>query len=420
MESTTNSINNTKPGFCPYKKGNFSFFNRDEEEINTTTSNKTKTNDNISNSNIINTVDKEMGLASNTPSMCPYSSSSKIPSDSTKKCPYSGSSTNPPTKEDVPTADSDEDEFPSGGCPVMSNKTKKDPKNKHFEAYYEIPRCGQFDFMFLMRGLLNEEEYLEKTKKLRNYPRHLRYSLFNQGDEKLQKVHEKEFPVVFFMYDDIKEKGNRLYLRKKYREAIEHYVYSYGLLKWIQFKDKKRQEDFIRKPTLEPILDDDIIEKSVYLDDVKVEEDSYQACVVYLLMNLSYAYMELRHYSDALDCLNECAEVAEDKLPDVYLRRSQARTYNKRSTDEELDKAMKDIDKAIGLKPEEEIYKEHKEILKNIMEKRKKLFRQKGDILMEKVKKSYKRIKDNRLSFDQVIYTKSKKDTLLQYAVLKE
>ena len=157
------------------------------------------------------------------------------------KCPYS--ETQAKQEKSDSKLDDDEEEQPSGGCPAMGQK-RKDPENKHFEPFYEIPRFGQFDFLFLLSGGLEHEEFIEKSKRLRKMPRHLRYTLFFQSQEKLQKVHEKEFPVVFFMYDDLKEKGNRLFQKQKYREAIEHYIYSYGLLKWIQFKDKKRQDEF--------------------------------------------------------------------------------------------------------------------------------------------------------------------------------
>lgn len=217
--------------------------------------------------------------------------------------------------------------------------------------------------------MLSEEEFFLKTEKLRKIPRHKKYTLFNQRDEKLQKIHEKEFPVVFFAYDDIKEKGNRLFKRGKFREAIQHFSYAYGLLRWVEFKDKKRGQEIITKPSLDPILDDDVEEKIVYMDDVKVEEDSYQACVVYLLKNLGYAYMELRHFSEAIDCFDEALEVAGDRVPDLFFRRSQARTYNKYSTDEDFEQAKADIEKAIELKKDEIIFKEHLDILNKIVEK---------------------------------------------------
>jgi tetratricopeptide (TPR) repeat protein len=86
---------------------------------------------------------------------------------------------------------------------------------------------------------------------------------------------------------------------------------------------------------------------------------------------MSYAYMELRHYNEAIECLDECLNFAEDKVPDIYFRRSQAKTYNKYSSDRDLEEAMMDIEKALSLK-EEIIYSEHKEILEKIISEKKK------------------------------------------------
>lgn len=80
--------------------------------------------------------------------------------------------------------------------------------------------------------------------------------------------------------------------------------------------------------------------------------------------------MELRHFKEALNCLNECVDLAEDKVADVYFRRSQVRTYNKGSSDLELKLALDDIEKAIALKSEIKIYQEHKEILIKIINRR--------------------------------------------------
>ena len=254
------------------------------------------------------------------------------------------------------------DEMPTGGCPVMG-KGRMDPKNKDFEEFYEIPCFGNYDFMFFLRGSLSQEEWIEKTRKIRKYPRHLKYTLFYQNQEKLKEVHKAEFPRVFFIYDDIKQKGIRLYNRKKYREALEHFYYAYGLLRWIEFKDKKRQADFVVKPSLEGILDEEIEEKRCYLDAPDVEEESYKACVVFLLEIMAYCHMELRQYTYAIECLDECEETCGDLVPDVFFRRAQARMCNKFSSEEDLEKAKKDIEKAIqsGIKYNEEIKKKYGE-----------------------------------------------------------
>ena len=59
------------------------------------------------------------------------------------------------------------------------------------------------------------------------------------------------------------------------------------MLKWIEFKDAKKGEEFLKVPSLDPILDSELKEGKAYLDDVAVEEDSYKACIVFLLMCLS-------------------------------------------------------------------------------------------------------------------------------------
>jgi tetratricopeptide (TPR) repeat protein len=198
----------------------------------------------------------------------------------------------------------------------------------------------------------------------------MKYSLFH-NDEKITKLRTKEFPVIYFVYDEMKDKGNKLYKKRKYRESIDYYVYAYSMLRWIEFKDPNKQKEFIATPNLDPILDNDIKECKAFLDDVAVEEESYNASIVFLLMCLSNSYMELRHYSEAIDCLDECIGIAQDKVADLYFRRSQARTYNKLSTEEDLKIAKADIEKAISLNSKEQMYQEHFEKLKKISEEKK-------------------------------------------------
>lgn len=166
---------------------------------------------------------------------CPYNKNSKIDSNFKQEIPINSKSNKDPKvnsgcpfkddiKENQDTMEDSDDENQQGGCPVMNNK-KSDVVNKHFEESWELPFYGPFDFMFEMTGGLGQAEYLEKTKELRNYPRHLLQTLFNQNDEKLNKVRVREFPMVFFVYDDIKIKGNKFYKKKKYKEALDYYFY---------------------------------------------------------------------------------------------------------------------------------------------------------------------------------------------------
>ena len=383
---------------------------------------------------------------------CPFGFTSSKPTKTNNvpkgKCPFGfGSQENKIKNENEKNASDDDsgDDEVFGGCPVMG-KGRKDPQNKDFEQYYEIPCFGNYDFMFFLRGSLTQEEWLEKTKKIRKFPRHLKYTLFYQNQDKLKEVHKAEFPRVFFIYDDIKQKGIRLYNRKKYREALEHLTYAYGLLRWIEFKDKKRQADFVIKPSLEGILDDEIEEKKCYLDAPDVEEESYKACVVYLLEIMAYCHMELRQYTNAIECLDECEETCGDLVPDVYFRRAQARMLNKFSTEEELNKAKEDIEKAIklGEKYNEEIkkkygeginfykrpieldiYYETKKKLEKIFEERldSKIYNLKrilGKVHGSKNKTEDEMTSDEAIFFESCLLNSDKEDLERKYKVLKE
>lgn len=181
--------------------------------------------------------DVELSKLDDSGKKCPYSKNSKINPDVKKEiltnsksnkdtinniggCPFKEENLN----ANQETMEDSDDEQQQGGCPVMNNK-KSDVVNRHFEESWELPFYGPFDFMFEMTGGLEQSEFLDKTKELRNYPRHLLQTLFNQNDEKLNKVRAREFPMVFFVYDDIKIKGNKLYRKKQYKEALDYYFY---------------------------------------------------------------------------------------------------------------------------------------------------------------------------------------------------
>ena len=457
--------------YCPYKKvTNFfgSMFGKPQEKKTENTEKPKCPFGFTSSKNIQNEPEKEkpkcpFGFTSskniqNEPEKekpkCPFGFTSSKQNNVPKgKCPFGFGSQencnnkNKIKKEDEKNASDDDsgEEEHFGGCPVMG-KGRKDPENKDFEQFYEVPCFGNYDFMFFLRGSLTQEEWIEKTKKMRKYPRHLKYTLFYQNQEKLKEVHKAEFPRVFFIYDDIKQKGIRLYNRKKYREALEHLTYAYGLLRWIEFKDKKRQADFVIKPSLEGILDDEIEEKKCYLDAPDVEEESYKACVVYILETMAYCHIELRQYSYAIECLDECEETCGNLVPDVFFRRAQARMLNKFSTEKDLAKANEDIEKAIKFgehynaeikkkygeginyykRPLElEIYYQTKKKLEKIIEEKldSKIYNLKrllGKVHGSKNKAQDEMTEDEAIFFESCFLNSDNEDLKRKYKVLKE
>ena len=305
------------------------------------------------------------------PLKCPFGYTSSSPffsnfkkNSSSNKCPFAFDDSEKNLNEINIEKDHEDsgDEETKGGCPVMG-KHRSEPENKDFKTHYEVPLYGPYDFLFFLKGDLEYKDWEEKTKKIRSLPRYLKYTLFYQDKQELKEIHKLEFPKVFFIFDELKQKGIRYYNRLKYREALEYFNYAYGLMKWIEFKDINRQKNFLKKPSMEGILDEDINIKQCFMDSPESQEESYKSCVVYILLIMSYCFMGLRHYSCAIDCLNECEKEAGDLVPDVFLRRAQALMSKKNATKEELNNAKNDLEKSIklGIKYNEELKKEYDE-----------------------------------------------------------
>jgi len=80
---------------------------------------------------------------------------------------------------------------------------------------------------------------------------------------------------------------------------------------------------------------------------------------------------------------------------------------------------LQDIDKAIELKPEESIYKEHKEIVEKIKKERIVKELEKTRKILARTKRSYEKIKERKQNMEDVVFTRSQ-DSTTQYKILKE
>lgn len=206
-------------------------------------------------------------------------------------------------------------------------------------------------------------EYKSKTINLRKMPKHLKYSLFIK-DPRVKAIRTKEFAVVYFACDDLRDKGNKLYRKKEYKAALIHYYYTYSLLKWIRLKEETQSG------IKYPLTDDDITVCKATVDEQDgFERSSFKICIIGTLKAMSLTYMKLRHFTEAVECLKECLTY-NDQAPDTYYRLSQVRTYNKNSTEEDLELANKHIEKARSMKIDK-IYDDHLKLVNELIEKRK-------------------------------------------------
>ena len=235
---------------------------------------------------------------------------------------------------------------------MIKNDLIKFPEIKEFNLYYEIPFHGKYDFIFLLKGNLDKSEWANKTTKLRNYPRHLKYTLFYQNDIKLQQLHKSSLSKIYQIFLRIKSVGLNLYNNNKFRECLEQFNFAYGLFKWLEFRDKNIKLNEIINNENFVILDRDIEEKIInYNNNINNNkiENIHKTCLIYILEIMAYCNIELRLFSNAIECLEECEILGKKNFPDIYLRLAQARIYNKKSSDEELALAEKNINKGINL-----------------------------------------------------------------------
>ena len=95
------------------------------------------------------------------------------------------------------------------------------------------------------------------------------------------------------------------------------------------------------------IVDGDIIKRSSYLNSTD-DDDTFNDCICSILLSISYCFLQMRHYKNTVDCLDECLEIDENNVIALF-RRSQAWMYNKNSKYGDLEKSLQDIEKVLSI-----------------------------------------------------------------------
>lgn len=71
-----------------------------------------------------------------------------------------------------------------------------------------------------------ELEFLNNTRKIRKIPKHLKYTLF--VNEEIKSIRKRnDFCFISHKFSEYKEKGNKFYKKKKFREAVDSYIEVY-------------------------------------------------------------------------------------------------------------------------------------------------------------------------------------------------
>ena len=256
-------------------------------------------------------------------------------------------------------------------CPFM-NSMNKDIINKKFEYHYEVPMPETIqDFRFNISNY--SPEGMQKSKLLRNMPRHLRNTIFIKN-EKLEQIRKKEFPIIFLICEEMKEKAFKLYEEKKYNEALNLYNVMYSLFKWIVIKDPKKREAFLYNFDFKEennLYDSDIEIRRINTNkDNNYEESGFKNYIINILKGICYCYMSMRHYSEAVKCMDEAMSYVLVSRGEVLFRRAQAIMYNKFSELKDLNQAHADLTQAKMFK-RIELINEHIKDIENLIKEKK-------------------------------------------------
>ena len=256
-------------------------------------------------------------------------------------------------------------------CPFM-NSQNKDLRNTKFEYHYEVPLPETIqDFRFNITNY--SKEGIENSKILRNMPRHLRNTIFIKND-KVEQLRKREFPVLFLLCEEMKEKAYKLYESKKYLDALSLFNAMYALFKWIEIKDPKKREAFLNNYDFKEennLYDTDIEIKRINLSkENSYEESGFKNYIINILKGICYCYMNMRHYSEAVKCMDEAMSYVLTSRGEVLFRRAQAIMYNKFSELKELNQAQVDLSQAKMFK-KIELINEHIKDIENLIQEKK-------------------------------------------------
>jgi len=259
----------------------------------------------------------------------------------------------------------------------MPSESKKPPALEHYTQAYEIPYISQMKYLFSFKGILSKGDNTENRESFEKYPIFLKHSLFH-NEEKMKKIRGLEVAHRFFIYDKFREKGNKNYNKKNFEEALGLYEHALSCFKWLEFKecekkedDEEAKEEYDPLATLKPmnkalcsIISDDNIElhDGQEITD-SCEKDMRQSMVLNICLALSVCYLNMYHFSTALEACEDGMKVAPGSSQ-IYFRRSQCRAYNKLATLADLQLAKQDIEKAIELKHYEKLFQSEPNMLK--------------------------------------------------------
>jgi len=239
----------------------------------------------------------------------------------------------------------------------------------------------------------------------------------------------------FFIYDKFREKANKNYNKGKYEDAIGLYEHALSCFKWLEFKEPEKKEpaegeeeenkeEYDPIASLKPInraLVSIITDENIELHDGEeitdaTEKDMRQSMLLNCYLGLACCYMNLYHFSNALEAVAEGLKVTQGSSQ-LLFRRSQVRGYNKSSTLADLRLAKQDIEKAIEIKHYEKLFQSEPGILKLLnLENAGKIYVEHAHFVEQRIKEK----KEAELNDIKALMARAQELEFIEEALIKE
>ena len=322
------------------------------------------------------------------------------------KCPYTGNSNKQPEKPKKVSNDDDlssDEEEPKGGCPMMSFNSKKvNPGYFIPEINFSHPYISPFH-AYLTPGFTmnNKNPKNQNTKNWDIIPSFIKNSLFYYG-ENYEKYRLLEVGYKFFASDELREKGNRYFNKGLYAKALSFYEKAASMFVWLECKpdelvnslrnmpkipdlsnikteddlknlktnqetssDKKGNvfEDKFTELVLTTFTDKNVERKEGPLDINNGDKEIHHNVMFGLYCNIAICYLKMNNIKQARLTIKEM-EKFSPKTSIFLFRRAQVILSDKKSTLEEIQQMIRDLEDALELKKSEKMFEHNTNFLK--------------------------------------------------------
>ena len=157
----------------------------------------------------------------------------------------------------------------ASSCPFLNKNTFRDIETAIY-PHYEIKNLIYYPYDFFFDNInYKTNDLINKSKQIRNCPHFIRNTLFINEDN-VKRVRAMNFSQSFIIGEQLKESTEKIYREGNYFEALQQYNLIYSLYRWMEFKDKKKEEALMKDVTKivdMPILDSDVILKRCAVND---------------------------------------------------------------------------------------------------------------------------------------------------------